>query len=83
MLAVDDDGEVTSATSAVDLERPLAGPLPAADLRLEHAVDLAQPTEAVDLWRAAGSSASPPLSLPFPPDAAADATRGRARAPCR
>ena len=36
MLAVDDDGEVTSATSAVDLERPLAGPLPVADLKLEH-----------------------------------------------
>ena len=60
MVAVHDDGEVTSATSAVHLERPLAGPLPAADLRLEHGVDLAQPTEAVDLRRAAGSSASPP-----------------------
>ena len=60
MLAVDDDGEVTSATSAVDLERPLAEPLPPADLRLEHGVHLAQPTEAVDLRRAAGSSASPP-----------------------
>ena len=60
VVAVHDDGEVTSATSAVDLERLLAGPLPAADLRLEHAVDLAQPTEAVDLRRAAGSSASPP-----------------------
>ena len=60
MLAVHDDGKVTSPTSAVDLERPLAGPLPAADLRLEHGVDLAQPTEAVDLRRAAGSSASPP-----------------------
>ena len=83
MLAVHDDGEVTSATSAVDLERLLAGPLPAADLRLDHALHLAQPTEAVDLRRVAGSSASPPLSLPFRPDAAADATRGRARAPCR
>ena len=82
MLAVHDGGEVTSATSAVDLERPLAGPLPAADLRLDHAVDLAQTTEAVDLRRAARSSTSPPLSLPFPPDAAADATRGRTRAPC-
>ena len=60
MVAVHEDGEVSSATSAVDLERLLAGPLPAADLRLEHAVDLAQPTEAVDLRRAAGSSASPP-----------------------
>ena len=79
MVAVHDDREVMSATSVVDLERPLAGPLPAADLRLEHVVGLAQPTEAVDLRRAAGSSASPPLSLPFPPDAAADATRGRAR----
>ena len=49
MVAVHDDGEVTSATSAVDLERLLAGPLPAADLRLQHGVDLAQPTEAVDL----------------------------------
>ena len=66
MVAVHEDGEVSSATSAVDLERPLAGPLPAADLRLEHVVGLAQPTEAVDLRRAAGSSASPTLSLSFP-----------------
>ena len=60
MVAVHDDGEVTSATSAVDLERPLAGPFLAADLRLEHAVALLQSTEAVDLRRAAGSSVSPP-----------------------
>ena len=60
MVAVHDDGEVTLATSAVDLERSLAGPLPAADLRLQHGVDLAQPTEAVDLRRPAGSRASPP-----------------------
>ena len=60
MVAVHDDGELTSAASAVDLERPLAGPLLAADLRLQHGVDLAQPTEAVDLRRAARSSASPP-----------------------
>ena len=44
----------------VDLERPLAGALPAADLRLEHAVDLARPMEVVDLRRTAGSSASTP-----------------------
>ena len=49
MLAMDDDGEVTSATSAVDLDRLPAGPIPAVDLKLEHGVDLAQPTEAVDL----------------------------------
>ena len=60
MLAVDDDGEVTSATSAVDLKRPLTGPLPAADLKLEHGVELAQATEAVDLWPPGGSSANPP-----------------------
>ena len=60
MVAVHDDGEVTSATSAVDLERPLAEPLPPADLRLEHGLHLAHPTEAVDLHRVAGSSASPP-----------------------
>jgi len=60
MLAVDDDGEVTSATSAVDLERPPAGPIPAADLRLDHGLELAQATEAVDLRPAGGSSASPP-----------------------
>ena len=51
---------VTSATSAVDLERPLAGPIPAADLKLEHSVELAQAMEAVDLRPAGGSSASPP-----------------------
>ena len=60
MVAVHDDGELTSATSAVDLDRPLAEPLPPDDMRLEHGVHLAQPTEAVDLRRAAGSSASPP-----------------------
>ena len=60
MLAVDDDGEVTSATSAVDLKRPLVGPLPAADLKLERGLDLAPATEAVDLRRAGGSSARPP-----------------------
>jgi len=60
VVAMHDDGEVTSAASAVDLERPLAEPLPPADLRLEHGVHLAQPTEAVDLRRAARSSASPP-----------------------
>ena len=60
MVSVDDDGEVTSATSAVDLERPLAGPLPAADLGLEHGLDLAQATEAVNLQRPDESSASPP-----------------------
>jgi len=60
VLAVDDDGEVTSATSAVHLERPLAGPLPAGDLGLERGLDLAQATEAVDLRRPAGSTASPP-----------------------
>ena len=49
MVGVDDDGEVTSATSVVDLERPLAGPLLATDLKLEHGVDLAQATEVVDL----------------------------------
>ena len=41
VVAVDDDGEVTSANSAVDLERPFAGPLPAADPKLVHGVDLA------------------------------------------
>ena len=51
---------VTSATSAVDLERPLAGPIPAADLKLEHGVELTHATEAVDLRPAGGSSASPP-----------------------
>jgi len=60
VVAMHDDGEVMSATSAVDLERLLAGPLPAADLRLEHAVDLARPMEVVDLRRTAGSSASTP-----------------------
>ena len=60
MVALHDDGEVTSAASAVDLERPLAEPLPPADLRLEHGLHLAHPTEAVDLHRVAGSSASPP-----------------------
>ena len=60
MVGVDDDGEVMSATSAVDLKRPLAGPLPAADLKLEHGVDLAPATEAVDLRRAGGSSTRPP-----------------------
>ena len=60
MLAVDDDGEVTSATSAVDLKRPLAGPVPEADLRLEHGVEPAPATEAVDLRPAGGSSADPP-----------------------
>ena len=60
MVAVHDDGEVTSATSAVHLERPLVGPLPAGDLGLEHGLDLAQATEAVDLRRPAGSTASPP-----------------------
>ena len=44
----------------MDLERPLAGPLPAADLGLEHGLDLAQATEAVDLRQPAGSTASPP-----------------------
>ena len=42
-------GEVTSANSVVDLKRPLAGPLPTADLKLDHGVDLAPATEAVDL----------------------------------
>jgi hypothetical protein len=28
--------EVAPATSAVDLKRPLVGPLPTADLKLEH-----------------------------------------------
>jgi len=51
---------VTSATSTVDLERPPAGPIPAADLKLENVVELAQATEAVDLRPAGGSSASPP-----------------------
>ena len=60
MVAVHDDGEVTSANSAVHLERPLARPLPAADLGLEHGLDLAQATEAVDLRQPAGSTASPP-----------------------
>jgi len=49
VLAVHDDGEVTSTTSEVDLERPLAGPRPAADLKLKDGVDLAQATEVVDL----------------------------------
>ena len=72
MVAVHDDGEVTSATLPVDLERPLAGPIPAGDLRLEHGVDLAQPTEAVDLRRAAGREPSPsPLDPPaWPPQMA-------------
>jgi len=60
VLAMHDDGEVTSATSAVDLERPLAGPLPTVDLKLEHGVNLAPAMEAVDLRRAGGSSARPP-----------------------
>ena len=60
MVAVHDDGEVTSATSAVHLERPPAGPIPAADLKLENVVELAQATEAVDLRLATGSNASPP-----------------------
>jgi len=60
VLAVDDDGEVTSANSPVDLERPPVGPIPAADLKLEHGVQLAHATEAVDLRPAGGSSASPP-----------------------
>jgi len=60
VLAVHDDGEVTSATSAVDLERPPAGPIPAADLKLEHGVELAQAAEAMDLRPAGGSSADPP-----------------------
>ena len=60
MVGVDDDGEVTSATSAVDLKRPLTWPLPAVDLKLEHGVDLAPATEAVDLRRAGGSNTRPP-----------------------
>ena len=60
MLAMDDDGEVTSATSAVDLDRLPAGPIPAVDLKLEHGVELAHATEAVNLRPAGGSSASPP-----------------------
>ena len=60
MVALHDDGEVTSTKSAVDLERLPAGPLPAGDLGLEHGLDLAQATEAVDLRRPAGSTASPP-----------------------
>ena len=60
MVGVDDDGEVTSATSVVDLKRPLVGPLPAADLKLERGLDLAPATEAVDLRRAGGSNARPP-----------------------
>ena len=40
-MAVDDDGEVTSANLVVDLERTPVGPIPAADLKLEHGVDLA------------------------------------------
>ena len=60
MVGVDDDGEVTSATSMVDLEWPPAGPIPAADLKLEHGVELVQATEAVDLRPAGGSSVSPP-----------------------
>ena len=60
MLPVDDDGEVTSATSAVDLERPPGGTIPAADLKLEHGVELAQATEEMDLCPAGGSSADPP-----------------------
>ena len=60
VLAVDDDGEVTSATSAMDLERPPTGPIPVADLKLEHGVQLTQAMEAVDLRPAGGSSVSPP-----------------------
>ena len=60
MLAADDDEEVTSATSAVDLEGAPAGPIPAADLKLEHGVELAQAAEAMDLRPAGGSSADPP-----------------------
>ena len=62
MLAVDDDGEVTSATSAVDLKRPLTGPLRAADLKLEHGVDLAPATEAVDLREQADLARGVPVS---------------------
>jgi len=63
VLAVDEDGEVTSAASTVDLKRPLAGALPTDDLRLEHGVDLAPATEAVDLRRAGGSGAASPSPL--------------------
>ena len=60
MVAVDGHREVTSANSAVDLKRSLAGPLSAEDLKLEHGLDLAAAMEAVDLRRAGGSSARPP-----------------------
>lgn len=60
MVAVDGHGEVTSADSAVDLRRPLEGPLPAEDLKLEHGLDLAPAMEAVDLRRAGGSGARRP-----------------------
>ncbi|XP_066365162.1 protein EXPORTIN 1A-like [Miscanthus floridulus] len=51
VLPLDDDGEVTSARSAVDLDRPLARPLSAADLRLHHGLGLASAKEALDLRR--------------------------------
>ena len=60
MLPLDDDGGVTSARSAVDLKRPLAGPLPLVDLRLEHGLGLALAKEELDLRRVGGSSAWPP-----------------------
>jgi len=60
VVAVDGHGEVTSATSTVDLKRPLVGPLPAEDLKLDHGLDLAPATEAADLRRAGGSGARRP-----------------------
>ena len=62
MVAVDGHREVTSANSAVDLKRSLAGPLSAEDLKLEHGLDLA-PSKRI--WREASPSPLDPIGAFF------------------